>query len=80
MNALISRAMHPTTQTDLRPAALVLTLPTEPAESACGWFDSSWELRQGLAVSELPDSDMAVAALWFHSLAGSASVASVPWQ
>lgn len=36
---------------------------------ACGWFESSWALRQGLAVSELPDSDGAVAALWFAELA-----------
>lgn len=35
----------------------------------CGWFDSSWALRQGLAVSELPDSDGTVAALWFAGLA-----------
>lgn len=36
---------------------------------ACGWFDSSWELRQGLAVTELPDSDGSAAALWFAALA-----------
>ena len=48
----------------------------EPANAAdavpvCGWFDSSWELRQGLAVTELPDSDGTVAALWFAALAAS---------
>lgn len=35
---------------------------------ACGWFDSSWELRQGLAVNELPEAELAVAALWFAEL------------
>ena len=30
------------------------TLQTdEQAATPCGWFDSSWELRQGLAVIEL---------------------------
>ncbi len=41
----------------------------EDGTAACGWFDSSWALRQGLAVSELPDSDGTVAALWFAELA-----------
>lgn len=35
---------------------------------ACGWYESSFALRQGLAVSELPDSDGSVAALWFAAL------------
>lgn len=35
---------------------------------ACGWFDSSWELQQGLAVSELPEAELPVAALWFAEL------------
>jgi len=34
----------------------------------CGWFDSSWELRQGLAVNELPEAELPVAALWFAEL------------
>lgn len=41
----------------------------EDSTPVCGWFDSSWELRQGLAVTELPDSDGSVAALWFAALA-----------
>ena len=41
----------------------------EATSPVCGWFDSSWALRQGLAVSDLPDSDGAVAALWFAELA-----------
>jgi hypothetical protein len=45
---------------------------------ACGWFDSSYALRQGLAVQELPDSDGTVAALWFQALA--AAPASAPLQ
>lgn len=36
---------------------------------ACGWYDSSFALRQGLVVSELPDNDGSVAALWFAALA-----------
>jgi hypothetical protein len=46
---------------------------------ACGWFESSWALHQGLAVSELPDSDGAVAALWFAELTvvGGRSAASL---
>ena len=35
---------------------------------ACGWFDSSWELRHGLAVNELPEAELPVAALWFAEL------------
>ena len=34
----------------------------------CGWFDSSWELRQGLAVNELPEAELPVATLWFAEL------------
>ena len=55
------------------PCPLPLTddeaLALELACPACGWFDSSWALRQGLLVSVLPDSDGAVAALWFAELA-----------
>ena len=36
-----------------------------PPDTGCGWFDSSWALHQGLSVTELPDSDGVVAALWF---------------
>lgn len=43
--------------------------PADPEPvRACGWFDSSWELQQGLAVSELPDAELPVAALWFAEL------------
>ncbi len=53
--------------------------PLPPEAPACGWFDSSWALRQGLAVRELPDSDGAAAALWFPALA-SACAASARLQ
>ena len=43
--------------------------PAEDSAPACGWYESSFALRQGLAVSELPDSDGSVAALWFAALA-----------
>ena len=44
-----------------------------PGRHACGWFESSWDLQQGLAVSELPDSDGTVAALWFTQLDSSSA-------
>lgn len=44
-------------------------LAPEDGPPGCGWFDSSWALDQGLAVSDLPDSDGTVAALWFAQLA-----------
>ena len=51
------------------PAALAEADTPEGADApdsrSCGWFESSWDLHQGLAVSELPDSDSAVLALWF---------------
>ena len=44
-------------------------MDTDDTAPACGWFESSHVLRQGLVVSELPDSDGSVAALWFAQLA-----------
>ena len=44
--------------------------------SACGWFDSSRALREGLAVSELAAGDWPVAALWFGSAALSGPLAA----
>lgn len=35
------------------------------AAADCGWYESSFALRQGLAVSELDDSDGSLVALWF---------------
>ena len=52
----------------------ILRVPPQADEAAddgapgCGWYASSFALRQGLAVSELPDSDGSVAALWFAAL------------
>ena len=38
----------------------------EPAPAGvCGWFDSSLDLRHGLAVSEVRDPDWTVLVLWF---------------
>ena len=52
--------------------ALAATKAPAPADTgdarACGWFESSWELRQGLAVNELAESELSVAALWFAEL------------
>ena len=58
---------------------------TDDASPACGWFESSWALRQGLAVqelgaSELPDTDGTLAALWFAALGAPAGAASGRWQ
>jgi hypothetical protein len=57
----------------------------EEDSPACGWFESSWALRQGLAVqelgaSDLPDSDGTLAALWFAALALPPAPASGRWQ
>jgi len=56
---------------------------TDGAGPVCGWFESSWALRQGLAVQELgpgelPD-DGTVAALWLAALATPAAE-SARWQ
>jgi hypothetical protein len=76
MHALMSRptglALEPGLQA-ANPAAALSAAGGEPvdkAESVCGWFESSWDLRHGLAVSELADSELALAALWFSGLAG----------
>ena len=63
------------------PPPLLMAAPADPEPRAavaintgnCGWFESSWELQQGLAVSELPDRDGSVAALWFTRLDCSAA-------
>ncbi len=57
----------------------------DDASPGCGWFESSWALRQGLAVqelgaSQLPDSDGTLAALWFAALAAPPAVASAGRQ
>lgn len=69
------------------PSALPATLPATaladaalPSGPACGWFESSWDLQQGLRVSEWPDSDGPVAALWFATLAASGGAGSVALQ
>lgn len=59
------------------PAPANAALAADDERPACGWFDSSWALREGLAVSELPDSDGSVAALWFAQLA---PAGSARWQ
>lgn len=47
-------------------AAAVDPAPASPAEAgACGWFNSSLDLRDGLAVSEVRDPDWTVLVLWF---------------
>ena len=66
-----------------RAAALPADVPAQaalPAGPACGWFESSWDLQQGLRVSEWPDSDGPVAALWFATLVARAGAASVALQ
>ena len=48
-----------TDRPSLAAPASVAPPPPAPPEtgSACGWFDSSWELRQGLRVIEHMDFD-----------------------
>ena len=38
--------------------------PAEALPLACGWFDSSHELQQGLCVCELPAVQPAAGAAW----------------
>lgn len=38
------------------------------APTDCGWYESSFALRQGLAVSELADDDGSAVAQWFAAL------------
>jgi len=82
MNRLLSRLLpsHPA-QTPL--PALAIDAADDAAVSAlltaaapvlaeppagCGWFESSHELQQGVAVQEWPAADWAVAALYFAQL------------
>ena len=85
--------------TPARPRVVVhVSIPKVPAAApdatdgaddgspVCGWFESSWALRQGLAVqelgpAELPD-DGTVAALWLAALGAPAatSAPSACWQ
>lgn len=51
-------------------AAPAVALPLEAEARSCGWFESSWELQHGLAVSDLPDTDALLAALWFPAWCG----------
>ncbi|WP_428503437.1 hypothetical protein [Roseateles sp.] len=41
-------------------------LDAEEASSGCGWFDSSYELSQGLVVTE--DTDTCLLQLWAQAL------------
>ena len=70
------------TAVPLADAASPAALPdaAAPAGPACGWFESSWDLQQGLRVSEWPDSDGPVAALWFATLAASGAAGSMALQ
>lgn len=74
--AVPTSALQPAAPADVaRPAPLPDAAPlTGPV---CGWFDSSWDLQQGLRVSEWPDSDGPVAALWFATLAAAAGSAGL---
>lgn len=53
-------------------AAVVAAVPPVAEPRSCGWFESSWELQHGLAVSDLPDTDAVLAALWFPAWLGAA--------
>ena len=62
------RAAHQEASAQAGVAAGPVLADSAGATPACGWFESSWDLQQGLAVSELPDRDGAAAALWFSAL------------
>ena len=57
----------PPAASPLATAAVTGAVPAAPAGEAraCGWFDSSLDLRRGLAVSEVRDPDWTVLVLWF---------------
>ncbi len=77
--ALALAAGRAAQQADTSPAgAAAGALPADHpcGTPACGWFESSWDLQQGLAVSELPDRDGAAAALWFSALDGACQVSA----
>ena len=74
MHALLNRFCRKAPPPLPVPAALPLATAAEtgaeraaPAAEpgACGWFDSSLDLRRGLAVSEVRDPDWTVLVLWF---------------
>jgi hypothetical protein len=70
------RAAHQADTSFAGVAAGLLPAGSVGATPACGWFESSWDLQQGLAVSELPDRDGAAAALWFSALDGAYPVST----
>jgi len=47
-------------------------LVSAEAPIECGWYESSWDLRHGLSVRELPGDDLA--ALWFPVLGNGRAV------
>ena len=61
----------PVPEVALQPAvpAAAAAAAVLPEASACGWFDSSLDLRQGLAVSEMAEPDWTVLVLWFGPVA-----------
>ena len=82
MNPLLNRFCRkapppppPPAASPLAAAAVTGAKPAAPAVEAraCGWFDSSLDLRQGLAVSEVRDPDWTVLVLWFGPAALRAS-------
>jgi len=70
------RAAHPAATPPAGMAGGPVSADSAGATAACGWFESSWDLQQGLAVSELPDRDGAAAALWFSALDGACPVSA----
>ncbi len=59
--------------------AAAAAAPVAEARS-CGWFESSWELQHGLAVSDLPDTDALLAALWFPAWPGASAASAARLQ
>ena len=65
----MTACLHPQNRVT-RPLAPAVPPPSgagldDPSASVCGWFDSSLDLLQGLAVHELAETDSTVLALWF---------------
>ena len=61
-------------------AAAPMALPLVAEARSCGWFESSWELQHGLAVSDLPDTDAVLAALWFPAWPGATAASAARQQ
>ncbi len=70
---MLSTARHPAAQSQRRPVLLargvqqIASAQLQEPAARCGWYESSYELNQGLEISEAP-VEMSLA-LWFPAAA-----------